>query len=108
LDPANFNRMSSVAGGLFNPAYEDLWTDELLAADPNYAIIYEQVNVEDPWIGSSWPAEPNAAIDAIRAASVPEQMIANITSGRMNPAEALTNAHNQIVDIFEEGGIMQP
>jgi multiple sugar transport system substrate-binding protein len=108
LDPANFNRMSSVAGGLFNPAYENLWTDELVAADPNFAIIKEQVSVEEPWIGHSWPAAPNAAIDAIRAASVPEQMMANVISGRMTPAEALTNAHNQIVDIFEEGGIMQP
>lgn len=108
LDPANFNRMSAVAGGLFNPAYEDLWTEELFEADPNFAIIYEQVNVEEPWIGHSWPAEPNAAIDAIRAASVPEQMMANVISGRMTAAEAVTNAHNVIVDIFEEGGIMQP
>jgi multiple sugar transport system substrate-binding protein len=108
LDPANFNRMSSVAGGLFMPAYENLWTDELLAADPNFAIIKQQLDVEEPYTGSPWPAEPNAAIDAIRAASIPEQMIANITSGRMNPAEALTDAHNKIVDIFEEGGIMQP
>ncbi len=108
LDPANFNRMSSVAGGLFMPAYENLWTDELIAADPNFAIIKEQVSVEEPWIGSSWPAEPNAAIDAIRAASVPEQMMANVISGRMTPAEAVTEAHNQIVAIFEEGGIMQP
>ncbi len=108
LDPTNFNRMSAVAGGLFMPAYENLWTDELIAADPNFAIIKEQVSVEDPWIGHSWPAEPNAAIDAIRAASVPEQMMANVISGRMTPAEAVTNAHNQIVEIFEEGGIMQP
>lgn len=108
LDPANFNRMSSVAGGLFMPAYEDLWTDELISADPNFAIIKEQVSVEDPWIGHSWPAEPNAAIAAIQAASVPNQMMANITAGRMTPAEAVTDAHNQIVEIFEEGGIMQP
>jgi multiple sugar transport system substrate-binding protein len=107
LDPANFTPMSSVAGGLFMPAYENLWTDELLAADPNFAIIKEQVSVEDPFIGSSWPAQPNAAIDAIRAASIPEQMIANITSGRMNPADAVKDAHQKIVDIFEEGGISQ-
>ncbi|MBZ0300281.1 MAG: ABC transporter substrate-binding protein, partial [Anaerolineae bacterium] len=108
LDPANFNQMSSVAGGLFMPAYENLWTDELLAADPNFAVIKEQVSVESPWIGASWPAQPNAAIAAIQAASVPNQMMANIISGRMNPAEAVTDAHKQIVDIFEEGGIMQP
>lgn len=108
LDPVNFTPMSSVAGGLFMPAYQNLWTDDLIAADPNFAIIKEQVSVEDPFIGSSWPAQPNAAIDAIRAASVPEQMMANITSGRMSPADAVKEAHRQIVEIFEEGGIIQP
>jgi multiple sugar transport system substrate-binding protein len=108
LDPVNFTPMSAVAGGLFMPAYENLWTDELLAVDPNFAIIKEQVSVEDPFIGSSWPANPNAAIDAIRAAAIPEQMIANITSGRMSPADAVKDAQQKIVDIFEEGGIIQP
>ena len=48
LDPANFTKMSSVAGGLFMPAYENLWTDELIAADPNFAIIKEQVERRQP------------------------------------------------------------
>lgn len=107
LDPVNFTPMSSVAGGLFMPAYENLWTDELLAADPNFTIIKEQVSIENPFIGASWPANPNAAIDAIRAQGVTEQMVANITSGRMNPADAVKDAHQKIVDIFEEGGLMQ-
>jgi multiple sugar transport system substrate-binding protein len=108
LDPANFTPMAEVGGGLFLPAYEDLWTEELLAADPNFAIVKDIVSNPEPYIGHSWPAEPSAAIDALRAASIPEQMMANVTSGRMTPAEAVENAHNQIVDIFEEGGIMQP
>lgn len=108
LDPANFTPMAEVGGGLFLPAYEDLWTDELLAADPNFATVKEIVSNPDPYIGASWPADPNAAIDALRAASIPEQMMANVTSGRMTPQEAVTEAHKQIVDIFEEGGIMQP
>jgi multiple sugar transport system substrate-binding protein len=107
LDPVNFTPMSSVASGLFMPAYENLWTDELLAADPNFAIIKEQVSVEDPFIGASWPANPNAAIDAIRAQGVVEQMIANVTAGRMNPADAVKDAHQKMVDIFEEGGLPQ-
>ena len=32
LDPKNFTPMSKVAGGLFMPAYENLWTDDLIAA----------------------------------------------------------------------------
>lgn len=108
LDPVNFTPMAEVGGGLFLPAYEDLWTDELIAADPNFAIVKDIVSNEDPYIGHSWPADPSAAIDALRAASIPEQMMANVTSGRMTPQEAVTEAHKQIVDIFEEGGIMQP
>ena len=48
LDPAKFAKISSVAGGLFMPAYENLWTDELLAIDPNFKIIKEQVGVDEP------------------------------------------------------------
>jgi multiple sugar transport system substrate-binding protein len=107
LDPANFTRMSTVAGGLFMPAYENLWTEELLAADPNFAIIKEQVSNPDPFLGPSWPADPNAAIDAIRAQGVLEQAVGNMIAGRMNPADAVADAHQKIVSIFEEGGIMQ-
>ena len=107
LDPENFTPMSAVAGGLFMPAYEKLWTPELIAADPNYAIIKEQVSVPDPFIGASWPAQPSAAIDAIRAQGVLEQSLGNVIAGRMTPEQAVADAHQKIVDIFEEGGIMQ-
>jgi multiple sugar transport system substrate-binding protein len=106
LDPVNFTPMSSVAGGLFMPAYENLWTEELIAADPNYAIIKEQVDIADPFIGPSWPAMPAAQIDAIRAQGVLEQSMGNVISGRMTSQEAVTDAHNKIVQIFEEGGIL--
>ena len=100
--------MAELGGGLFLPAYENLWTEELMAIDPNFATVRDIVSNPEPYIGHSWPAEPNAAIDALRAQSVPEQMMANITSGRMTPAEAVEDAHNRIVSIFEEGGIEQP
>jgi multiple sugar transport system substrate-binding protein len=107
LDPANFTPMSSVAGGLFMPAYENLWTDELIAADPNFATIKDQVSVPDPFIGASWPAQPSAQIDAIRAQGILEQSMGNVIAGRMTPEEAVADAHQKIVDLFEEGGIMQ-
>ncbi len=107
LEPANFNKMSSVAGGLFMPAFENQWTDELIAADPNFAIIKEQVSVPEPFIGPSWPANPNAAIDAIRAQGIVEQSMGNVIAGRMTPAEAVEDAHQKMVDLFEEGGLPQ-
>jgi multiple sugar transport system substrate-binding protein len=107
LAPENFNQMSSIAGGLFMPAFENLWTPELLEADPNFAIIKEQVSVTDPYIGPSWPAQPNAAIDAIRPQGIAEQCAGNIIAGRMTPEEAVADAHDKIVQIFEEGGLPQ-
>jgi multiple sugar transport system substrate-binding protein len=108
LDPANFNKMSSAGGALFTPAYEKLWTPELLASDPNLAVIKAQVSVTEPFLGTSWPALPSAPIDAIRAQGVVEQMVGNVISGRMTPEDGVKDAHNKIVQIFEEGGIMQP
>jgi multiple sugar transport system substrate-binding protein len=107
LDPVNFGQISALGGVLFTPAYANLWTDELLASDPNLAIIKEQVSVTDPFLGQSWPANPNAGVDAIRAQGVLEQGVANVISGRMAPADAVKDAHQKMVDIFEEGGMMQ-
>ncbi len=108
IDPANFNQMASIAGGLFMPAYENLWTPELLAADPNYAIIKEQVSVAKPFLGETWPAQPAPQFGAIRAQGIVEQSVGNAIAKRMTPAEAVADAHGKIVQLFEEGGIMQP
>jgi multiple sugar transport system substrate-binding protein len=108
LDPANFGKISAAGGVLFTPAYTNLWTDELIATDPNLAVIKEQVSVTNPFLGESWPAAPNAGISAIRAQGVLEQSVANVISGRMAPADAVKDAHQKMRDIFEEGGMMQP
>ena len=108
LDPANFGKISALGGVLFTPAYENLWTPELIATDPNLAVIKEQVSVTDPFLGQSWPANPNAGVDAIRAQGVLEQSVGNVISKRMSAADAVKDAHQKMVDIFEEGGIMQP
>ena len=108
LDPANFNKMSSVSGGLIMPAYNNLWTPELISADPNFKIIKEQLDVKEPFIGGSWPAAPSAAIGAIGAQAVLSTMMAYVNAGNMTPADAVKDAHNKIVKIFESGGIKQP
>jgi multiple sugar transport system substrate-binding protein len=108
LDPANFGKIAAAGGVLFTPAYENLWTDELIATDPNLAIIKEQVSVTNPFLGQSWPANPNAGVDAIRAQGVLEQSVGNVISKRMSAADAVKDAHQKMRDIFEEGGMMQP
>ena len=108
LDPANFTPITSIAGGLFMPAYESLWTEDLLTSDPNFRIIKAQVSVEKPFIGPSWPALPSALIDQIRPQGILEQAMGNVISGRMSSADAVKDAHDKIVQIFEEGGAIQP
>jgi multiple sugar transport system substrate-binding protein len=107
LEPATFSPMVQLGGGLFLPAYKNLWTDDVRQVDPNFNVFEEIILNPVAYNGISHPAEPNAAIDAILAASIPSQMMADVTTGRRTPAEAVTDAHKKIVAIFEEGGIMQ-
>jgi multiple sugar transport system substrate-binding protein len=107
LDPVNYTPMAQNGGGLFLPAYRDLWTEDLLATDPNFEVFREILLNEEIFYGRSHPAPPNALIDAIDGAAITSQMMANIINGDMTPAEAVEEAHNQIVQIFEEGGVPQ-
>jgi multiple sugar transport system substrate-binding protein len=107
IDAKNITPMAAAGGGLFLPAYADLWTDEMLAADPNYSVFEEILLNPDVFYGRSHPAKPNALIDAIDGAAITSQMMANVTTGAMTPAEAVKDAHDKIVQIFEEGGAPQ-
>jgi multiple sugar transport system substrate-binding protein len=107
LAPENVVPMSMLSAGLFNPAYEGLWTEELIASDPNFEVIREIMFNPEIYYGRSHPAQPNALIDAIDAAGVTSQMMANVINGDMTVEEAVADAHQRIVDIFEEGGVPQ-
>jgi len=108
LDPANFGKISAVAGGLFMPAYSKLWTDELVASDPNFKAIQEMVSTPNPFPGDPWPAKNAPQFGAIRSQSIVENSVVAAIAGRMTAAEAVADAHQKLVDMFEEGGIIQP
>ncbi len=107
LEPAQYTPMVQNGGGLFLPAYRDLWTEDILGTDPNFEVFRDILLNEDVYYGRSHPAPPSALIDAIDGASITSQMMTNAISGAMTPAEAVEDAHNQIVLIFEESGVMQ-
>lgn len=107
LAPANYTPMVQNGGGLFLPAYRDLWTEDVMGADPNFEVFREILLNPDVFYGMSHPAPPNALVDQINAASITSQMMANVTTGAMTAEEAVADAHNKIVQIFEEGGAMQ-
>jgi len=107
LNPEQYTPMVQVGGGLFLPAYRDLWTDDVMGTDPNFEVFREILLNEEPYFGRSHPAQPSALIDAIDAAAITSQMMANVISGDMTAAQAVEDAHNKIVQIFEESGVMQ-
>lgn len=107
LDPSNITPMAQSGGGLFLPAYKNLWTDALIASDANFVTIRDIMFNPAPYLGRSHPAQPSALIDAIDGAGITSQMMANITTGKMNVKDAVKDAHNKIVQIFEEGGLKQ-
>lgn len=107
LDPANSVAMAKVGGGLVFPAYKNLWTDDLIKADPNFEVIREIQFNPDVYYGTSHPAKPNALIAAIQSQSIPNQMMANIINNGMSVEDAVKQAHDAIVQIFEEGGAPQ-
>ena len=108
LDPVNFTPMGQLGGGLVFPAYQNLWTDDLIEADPvNFGVFRDIMFNPDLFYGRSHPALPNALIDAIEAEGITSQMMANVTTGAMTAEEAVADAHDKIVQIFEEGGAPQ-
>jgi multiple sugar transport system substrate-binding protein len=107
LDPANVTPMAQEGGGLFLPAYADLWTEELMAIDPNFSVFRDIMFTPDLYYGLSHPALPSPLHDAVNGQAVMSQMMANILTGGMTPEEAVADAHNRIVVIWEEGGVPQ-
>lgn len=107
LDPAKFTPLAQASAGQVFPAFQGLWTDDLIAADPNFAVYKEIMFTPEIYYGRSHPAKPNALIDAIDGQSITTQMMANIINGSMTVEEAVADAHNKIVQIFEEGGVPQ-
>src|SRR5262249_9820755 len=107
LDPVNFVPMARLRGGLFLPAYKSLWPDDLISVDPNFAVLRDIRFNPNKFYGRSHPAKPSALIDAIDGAAITNQMMANIVNNGMSVKDAVKDAHDKIVQIFEEGGVKQ-
>jgi multiple sugar transport system substrate-binding protein len=107
LDPQNLLTLVRAGGGLILPAYANQWTDEVLSVDPNFEALQAIIASDSNYNGFPYPADANAATAAAEASAFQSEMIANVTSGRMTPEEAVEDAHNKIVGIFEELGLPQ-
>jgi multiple sugar transport system substrate-binding protein len=107
LKPTNFMPMVLEGGGLFLPAYKNMWTDEVSKMDPNFAPLKEIIFNPDAFNGIAHPANPSALHDAINSESLLSQMMSNVITGKMKPDQAVKEAHDRMVRLWEEGGIKQ-
>ncbi len=107
LDPKNFMPMVKEGGGLFLPAYTNMWTADVINLDPNYATLKEIIFNDANYTGQAYPAAPNPAIANIDAQSITSQMMTNVINGSMTPEQAVEDAQRKMVLIFEEMGLPQ-
>lgn len=107
IDPAQFTPLSGLGGGLFMPAYKNNWTDDLLKLEPAFPTLKEIMFNPTDYTGFAYPAQPNAAIDAWFATGFLSEMMANVITGKMSAAEAVKDATERGIAIFEEKGLPQ-
>lgn len=106
LDPEIFIPISLISAGLFLPAYDAYYSMEPVVAafeaDPNLKLMGE--NTQGDFVGLSDPAEPNPFFDALQAQSVFNDLILEVITQGVAPADAVANAENRMRQIGEEMG----
>jgi len=107
VKPENFIPLVQEGGGLVLPAYKNQWTDEVLKIDPNFPTLQNIIFESTTYTGFAYPADPNPATAAAEASAFQSEMIANVISGQMSAEEAVADAHEKLVRIFEELGLPQ-
>ena len=75
---------------------------QAFAADPNLARMAEQR--QGDFIGLSDPADPNPYFDALQAQAVFNDMILEVITNGVSPADAVANAEGRMRSIGEEMG----
>jgi multiple sugar transport system substrate-binding protein len=106
LNPDIFLPISLASAGLFLPAYDNYYTmDSVVAAleaDPNIQRMGEQR--QGDFVGLSDPAEPNPYFDALSAQGIFNDMILEVITQGVSPADAVANAEGRMRQIGEEMG----
>lgn len=106
LSPDVFLPISLVSAGLFLPAYEAYLTMEpvleAFEADTNLQRMSEQQ--QGDFVGISDPAAPNPYFDALQAQAIFNDMVLEVITQGISPAEAVANTEQRMRQIGEEMG----
>jgi ABC-type glycerol-3-phosphate transport system substrate-binding protein len=106
LNPDVFLPISLTSAGLFLPAYDNYYSMETVIeafeADPNIKRMGEQR--QGNFVGLSDPADPNPYFDALQAQGIFNDIILEVITQGVSPADAVTNAEGRMRQIGEEMG----
>lgn len=105
LLPDNWNKIATQASGLILPAFESQWKNDFWKSDPNFAALESQVRDPQGYNQSYYPGPVNPGVDGIISNKVLETMMGSIIQKGQKPADAVKEAHDQMVKIFEQFGI---
>lgn len=111
MEPAVWNKLASNGGGLILPAYESHWKADYMTGDfrkdPNFAPLETQVRDKAGYNQIYYPADQNAGTDGVNSQNVLIDMMAQILQKRVKVPEAVKDAHDRMVKIFEQLGQKQ-
>ncbi len=107
LTPTVWNKLAQQSGGLALPAYESQWANPFFKSDPNYLPLEAQVRDPLGYTQLHHPANQTAPVDAIGSQQILLGMMGDILQKGAKPADAVRDAHDRMVKVFEQFGVKQ-
>ena len=86
------------------PGYTSMWDRDIITNDP--IAVGLKTTAMDPsgWNGLPWPGPPTAQMSAVKNGNLDTDMVTNVISGKMTADEAIKNAVDASIEIFQEFG----
>ncbi len=86
------------------PAYEPQWEWDVITRYPINDNMKAAALHPTAWNAAAWPGPDTAQAGAINSNNIGTDMVANVLSGQMTAAEAVKDAHDKLVVIWQEFG----
>jgi multiple sugar transport system substrate-binding protein len=107
MQPDQWFALAKNGGGLILPAYESQWKNDYWKSDPNFAQLEGQVRDPSGYNQTYYPGPVTPGVDGVIANKVLENMMAQIIQKGQKVQDAVKDAHDAMVKIFEQFGLKQ-
>jgi multiple sugar transport system substrate-binding protein len=107
MQPDQWFAIAKNGGGLILPAYESQWKNDYWKSDPNFAQLEGQVRDPTGYNQTYYPGPVSPGVDGVIANKVLENMMAQIIQKGQKVPDAVKDAHDAMVKIYEQFGLKQ-